>query len=81
MYLNCEMGVHIRQEGWNNWDNPANEQTARFGEYNSTGPGAAANSRVRWSKQLTKKEADRITIESVLGGNDHWNPISGPGRP
>ena len=39
-YLNCELGGHIKPEGWDNWRNPANEQTARFGEYHSTGPGA-----------------------------------------
>ncbi len=38
MYLNCEMGGHIKPEGWDNWRSPANEQTARFGEYHSTGP-------------------------------------------
>jgi hypothetical protein len=69
------MGDHIKQEGWDNWRDPANEQTARFGEYNSTGPGANADLRVKWSKQLTKEEADRITIETVLGGKDHWAPL------
>jgi pectinesterase len=74
VYLNCEMGDHIKPEGWDNWRNPANEQTARFGEYHSTGPGANVGSRVQWSKQLTKQEADLITIEKVLGGSDHWAP-------
>jgi pectinesterase len=75
MYLNCEMGDHIKHEGWDNWRNSANEQTARFGEYNSTGPGAYPDSRVKWSKQLTKEAAGQITIEIVLGGNDHWTPL------
>jgi pectinesterase len=73
-YLNCEMGAHIKPEGWNNWRNPTNELTARFAEFNSTGPGANPDKRVKWAKQLTKDEADKITIESVLGGGDNWNP-------
>lgn len=73
-YLNCWMGDHIKPEGWNNWRNPTNELTARYAEYNSTGPGANPDQRVKWSKQLTKAEADKITIESVLGGSDGWNP-------
>ncbi|MEY4916403.1 MAG: hypothetical protein RL616_316 [Verrucomicrobiota bacterium] len=73
-YLNCEMGDHIKPEGWNNWRNPTNELTARYAEYNSTGPGANPEARFKWAKQLTKAEAEKITIESVLGGGDGWNP-------
>jgi pectinesterase len=73
-WLNCEMGGHIKPEGWNNWRNPTNELTARFAEYNSTGPGANPEKRFKWSKQLTKEDAEKITIQSVLGGSDAWNP-------
>ena len=73
-YLNCEMGDHIKPEGWNNWRNPTNELTARYAEYNSTGPGANPDKRFKWAKQLTKEEAEKITIECVLGGSDNWNP-------
>jgi pectinesterase len=68
------MGDHIKPEGWNNWRNPTNELTARFAEYHSTGPGANPGKRVKWARQLTKNEAEKITIESVLGGSDSWNP-------
>ena len=74
IYLNCEMGAHIRPEGWNNWSNSANEQTARFAEYNSTGPGANPDKRVKWSKLLTKEEVEKMSTPSVLAGNDQWNP-------
>ena len=73
-FINCEMGDHIRPEGWDNWGKPENEKTARYAEYNSTGPGADPERRVAWSKQLTKEEADRITVEAVLAGPDGWNP-------
>jgi pectinesterase len=73
-YLNCELGAHIKPEGWNNWRNPTNELTARFAEYNSTGSGANPDKRVKWAKQLTKDEAGKITIESVLSGSDNWTP-------
>ena len=73
-YLNCELGGHIKPEGWNNWRNPTNELTARFAEYNSTGPGANPEARYKWAKQLTKTEADQISIQAVLGGSDGWNP-------
>jgi pectinesterase len=73
-YLNCEMGDHIKPEGWNNWGKIENEKTARYAEYNSTGPGTSPEARFKWAKQLTKDEAEKITIESVLGGSDAWNP-------
>ena len=73
--LPCEMGAHIKPEGWNNWGNPANELTARFAEYNRRGPGANADKRCKGSRQLTKEEAEKFTADSVLGGSDHWNPF------
>ena len=37
-FLNTDMSDVVRLEGWNNWRNPKNEQTARYAEYKSTGP-------------------------------------------
>jgi len=73
-YLNCEMGNHIKAEGWNNWRNPTNELTARYAEYNSTGPGANPAARFKWTKQLTDDEAKAFTVEKVLAGADGWKP-------
>ncbi len=73
-YLNCEMGGHIKPEGWNNWRNPTNELTARFAEYHSTGPGASPARRFPWTRQLNDAEAQKITLANVLGGVDHWDP-------
>jgi pectinesterase len=73
-YINCEMGDHIKPAGWDNWRNPNNEKTARYVEYNSTGPGANPDKRVAWAKQLSKEEAEKYTVATVLGGNDHWDP-------
>jgi len=73
-YLNCEMADHIKPEGWNNWRNPANESTARYGEYRSSGPGANPSARFPWTKQLTDEEAKAFTIQNILGGADDWKP-------
>jgi hypothetical protein len=43
-------------------------------EYNNRGEGAATDKRVAWSRQLTKKEAQKITKEAVFNINDSWNP-------
>ena len=67
LFLNCEMGKHIRPEGWYNWGKQSNEQTARYCEYGNYGPGASTKNRVAWSHQLTKKEASKINIATVFG--------------
>lgn len=72
-YINCWLGNHILQEGWNNWKNPANEASARFAEYKSTGPGANPEKRVKWSKQITDDEVKKYTLKNILG---NWDPLS-----
>jgi pectinesterase len=71
-YLDCWMGQHIIEEGWNNWKNSANELTARYAEYNSTGPGGNPQKRVLWSKQLTSQEALGYANDKILGA---WTPV------
>lgn len=65
VFLECEMGKHIRPEGWHNWNNPKNEETARYAEYGNYGEGASTNGRVIWSKQLSKKEANNILLSEL----------------
>jgi pectinesterase len=73
-YLNTEMSGVIQPAGWNNWRDPSREKTARYAEFNSTGPGADPKARAPWARQLTVEEAKAITAEKVLGGSDGWNP-------
>jgi pectinesterase len=69
VYVNCEMGKHIKPEGWNDWSKPEVPQTTFYAEYNSSGEGYRPEKRVSWSHQLKKKEAAQYTIENILGGN------------
>lgn len=73
VFLKCHMDATIRPEGWENWRNPENEKTARYAEFQSSGPGANPDKRVKWSRQLDPGEAEKLTIKSVLGGNDGWD--------
>jgi len=77
VFLNTEMSSAVRPAGWNNWNDPAKEKTARYGEYASTGPGGDTSARVGWAHKLTEAEAKTYTIENVLGGIDGWNPKTG----
>lgn len=81
VFLNTDMGAHIRAEGWNNWSQPDNEKTAYYAEYQSKGPGAAATGRVAWGKQLTNKEAKRYTLQNIFKGTEPWLPTVKPAQP
>jgi pectinesterase len=74
--IDTELPADIHPEGWNNWGKTANEQTAFFAEYHSTGPGANPSARVPWSHQLTAAEARKFYPRVFLAGSDHWNPIA-----
>lgn len=71
VYINTEMGKHILPEGWDNWRNTENEKTAFYAEYNSSGAGAAAAQRAKWSHQLSAKDAKAYTLKNIFGD---WQP-------
>ena len=73
LFMNCDLPRQIRPEGWHQW-RPEAVKTARYMEYNNRGEGAATGQRVAWSRQLTKKEAQQITLEQVFSRHDQWNP-------
>ena len=74
LFMNCELGKHICPEGWHNWGKKDNEQTSRYLEYNNTGEGAATQGRAPWSRQLSKKEAAKITLKEVFRQDNSWLP-------
>lgn len=66
VFLHCNLGRHIRPEGWANWDGTSRTETAFYGEYENNGPGAAPQNRVPWSHQISKSEAEKYTREQIL---------------
>ena len=65
-FIECELPASIHPAGWHNWGNPANEQTARYGEYGCTGEGAKAEARVSWRQELTPELAKQLTDPAYL---------------
>lgn len=74
LFMNCQLGKHILPVGWHNWSNTQNETTARYCEYNNHGEGAATKERATWTRQLTRKEAAKVTLENVFRQNGGWIP-------
>lgn len=75
LFIEYELGKHIVLAGWHNWGKQSNEETARYMEYKNTGEGANASERVAWSKQLTKKEAEAVTVDAIFRTQSDWDPI------
>lgn len=67
VFIGCNLGKHIKPEGWHNWRSEKKEKTAFFAEFNSTGDGADKANRVSWAKQLSKEEAQKYTPLNILG--------------
>jgi len=72
VFLNSELGAHVRPEGWHNWDSSANEATAFYAEYGNSGPGAKASQRVSWARHLSAQSAEQFSRDRVFRG---WKPI------
>ena len=70
LFMNCELGSHILPVGWNDWKK--DHATIRYMEYNNRGAGAATSQRADWSSQLTKKQAQQVTLKNVLGPDISW---------
>lgn len=80
VFINCEMGSHIKPVGWHNWSKPEAEKTSFYAEFKSIGEGANSKNRVKWSYQLRKSKAKKYTIENILAFqqkdlNKNWYSI------
>ena len=75
LFMNCELGAHIRPEGWHPWQKER-MNTARSLEYNNRGEGASTEGRAAWSRRLTKKEAAEVTLQNVFTIRDTWTPAN-----
>lgn len=60
VFIGCDMGAHIRPEGWHDWGKPRAHETTFYGEYGSKGPGAAPGKRVKWAHRLSAKAAREV---------------------
>ncbi|MBR4275915.1 MAG: pectin esterase [Prevotella sp.] len=64
LFIDCNLGAHILPVGWHDWKK--DHASIRYMEYNNHGAGASTSQRAEWTRQLTKKEAQQITPETVF---------------
>ena len=70
--LHCELGAHIRPEGWHDWNKPYFPATGYYAEFASTGAGSQGQ-RAAYVHRLTAEEAEKYTFERF------WASISPEG--
>ncbi|MEL0455856.1 pectate lyase [Flavobacteriaceae bacterium SZ-1-7] len=75
VFIDCDMGGHIRPEGWHNWSKKDAESLTFYAEYNCKGTGFKPSERVNWSHQLTKREAKKYTKKNILGDTSNNSKI------
>lgn len=73
LFMNCDLPQQTAPEGWHHWEKQR-EKTARYLEYNNRGEGAVTTARVGWCRQLTKKEAQQVTLQNVFRLDSVWTP-------
>ena len=83
VFIDCTLGSHILKEGWHDWEKPGKPDTKKnsyYAEYGSKGPGAASKKeRVKWSYQLSAKQAAQYSFEKVMyqsQDNIVWDPYN-----
>lgn len=72
--IDCELGGHIRREGFHDWNKEKARDTLFYAEYRSTGEGAASFGRAPFVRQLSEGEVWKFRRDAVLSGKDGWRP-------
>lgn len=82
VFLECELGAHIVADGWHDWEKPGKPDTRKnsyYAEYKCSGPGAAGKKeRVKWSYQLSDRQAARYSFNKVMYQEQDgikWDPF------
>ncbi|XP_024403889.1 probable pectinesterase 53 [Physcomitrium patens] len=70
VFIRCYMQNMILPIGWQDWNDPARHKTVYYGEYLCSGPGANRKGRAKWSRALTKKEAEPFSTVKFINGKN-----------
>lgn len=70
VFIRCDIGGHIRPEGWHNWRKPEREKTSYYAEYGCTGAGSDTSARA--FGYVLDSDAGYTPAEILSG----WQPTS-----
>jgi pectinesterase len=69
-FVDCRMGKHIHPLGWDNWNQPANEETVTYREYAGEQAAVLRELRVPWA-EVRGSGSKVLTKEQVLAGFEY----------
>ena len=78
VFIGCELGSHILADGWHDWEKegkPDTKKNSFYGEWGSTGPGAAGP-RVKWAHKIRPED---YSFEKVMYQSQDgivWDPYN-----
>ncbi|KAG1326389.1 Pectinesterase [Cocos nucifera] len=76
VFINTFMTDIISPEGWNDFNDPARDQTLFYGEYKCRGPGANQSMRAAYVQKLSDAQALPFLNASYIDGDQWLQPFS-----
>lgn len=71
IFIDCQLGTHIHPLGWDNWNNPANEETVCYQEYGMKEADLLRSQRVSWADCFEIEVVD-VSKGNVFDSSDFW---------
>ena len=62
----------VRPDGWHHWSLSNPEETVRYVEMESCGPGGVMDHRVKWARSLSEVDLPGLTPAGILSNPDGW---------
>jgi pectinesterase len=73
-FYDTDIEKPIAPEGWSDWSDRL--KTSTYREYKSHGPGVNGGHRIVSYPELSREEEKKLNPETLLSGNDRWDPTA-----
>ncbi len=78
--VDCWLGVHIKSEGWWDWNKPEAHDGSFYAAAALHGPAGSTAAWPDWTHAVDPADTARFCRRAVLAGDDGWDPEGGEGE-